>query len=293
MSAQPASAGSPLVSILSPSLNQARFVRDCLASIARQDYPHVEHIVVDGGSTDGTVEILRSDGGESMRLIVEPSSQSGALNRAFAESRGEIIGWLNTDDAYFGVEAVRLAVEALSRHPRAAVVYGDAAIVDESGRVLRHVLTDASRLTRVESVSPLVQPAAFIRREVIADRFLRDDLDVAMDYELWLRLAREHDFEKVDRILAVDRDYAAAKSRARGDDLQAELAGIARDYGIPLDGRARFVRAVERLARRFRGVRPLLTLEGDYDFAYPARIDARWRRALRQVAVPQRSLSRI
>jgi glycosyltransferase involved in cell wall biosynthesis len=283
----------PLVSILTPSLDQARFVRDCLESIARQDYPEIEQVVVDGGSTDGTLDVLRAAEGERLTLIVEKSKQSAALNRALESSAGEIIGWLNTDDAYLGVDAVRLAVEALAANPGAVAAYGDAVVAGEDGRLLRHVAADASRLDRLEQFSPLVQPAVFFRRAAVADGFLREDLDVAMDYELWVRMRRMGEFARIDRILAIDRDHAQAKSRARMDDLATELRRVSEMHGVPLDERARLRRRLAAVGRRARGVAPMLTIERDYELAYEARVDGRWRRALRQLAVPQGLLARV
>src|SRR5688500_11608447 len=141
----------PLVSILTPSLNQAAFVEDCLASIDRQDYPRIEQIVVDGGSTDGTLELLRAREGEDRRVLELPgSSQTEALNAAFAEARGEIIGWLNTDDAFFTTDAVSTAIARFAEDGEALVVYGDAVAVDEEGRVLQHISVDDRRLERMQ-----------------------------------------------------------------------------------------------------------------------------------------------
>jgi glycosyltransferase involved in cell wall biosynthesis len=282
----------PLVSILTPSLDQVRFVGDCIDSIQRQDHPDVEHIVVDGGSTDGTLDVLRAAEPRGVVTRVVPKSgQSKALNEALAASRGEIIGWLNTDDAYFGVDTISSVVAAFEAHPEAVVVYGDAAIADDEGRVLRHVSTDEADLGRVQSHSPLVQPAVFFRRDAVADDFLREDLDLVMDYELWLRLRKHGPFVKVPRILAVDRDYAGRKTRERVTQTRKEMEFIAQLHGVPTDARASLHRKAAHAVRRGLGVRPMLTLESQYSFAYPARVDARWRRLLRQVALPQSRLS--
>src|SRR5690242_19457333 len=106
------SADGPLVSIVTPSLNQARWLREAIESVRAQDYPHVEHVVVDGGSTDGTLEILREY--DHLRWVSEPDrGQSHALNKGFQLATGEIFGWLNADDAYPPI-AVSEAVAALA-----------------------------------------------------------------------------------------------------------------------------------------------------------------------------------
>src|SRR5713226_6394238 len=115
---------SKLVSILTPSFNQARWLADNLRSVTNQTYPHIEHIIMDGGSTDSSVEILKK-AGPNVRWRSEPDrGQSHALNKAFAESRGEVIGWLNSDDAYFTPTAVAEAVQVFERCPDVNVVYG-------------------------------------------------------------------------------------------------------------------------------------------------------------------------
>ena len=281
----------PLVSVLTASLNQAAFVGDCLASVRRQDYEPIEHIVVDGDSSDGTLEILRGERREALSVFVEPgSSQSEALNAAFARSSGEIVGWLNTDDAYFGVDAVSTVVEAFGRNPHCVAVYGDAVMIDERGRVLRHVSTSVPTPRRMETLSPLVQPAVFFRREAVADDFLREDLNLVMDYELWLRLQSRGPFRKVNRILAVDRDYAGRKTRSLTAETAEELERLALAYGIPPDDRARPLRAVSRWLRRVSGLGPLLTVERRYRLAFAAELDAGGRRLVRQLALPQRFL---
>ena len=284
----------PLVSILTPSLNQAAFVEDCLASIDCQDYPRIEQIIVDGGSTDGTLELLRARAGDDRRVLELPgSSQTEALNAAFADAHGEIIGWLNTDDAFFTTDAVSTALARFAEDPDALVVYGDAVAVDEEGRVLQHISVDDRRLGRMQICSPFCQPAVFFRREAVDGLFLRDDLDLAMDYELWLRLHRKGKFSKVPRILAIDRAHTSAKSLARWKEMPVELDRLATEYGVPYDRRPLPFRAASRWWRRALGVAPLMTIERRYSLAYRGRIDSRWRRVVRQVALPHRLLHRL
>lgn len=279
----------PLVSILTPSLNQARYVCDCLRSVSSQDYEPLEQIVVDGGSEDGTLEQLRAAEGDRLRVEVAPgTSQAQALNAALARSRGSIIGWLNTDDAYFGVDAVASAVHRLREAPAAVAVYGDGVIADEHGRILRHVATDASELARLPPISPLLQPAVFIRREALEQRFLREDVRVMIDYELWLYLRTVGPFAKVGRVLAIDRDYAGRKTRETWSTQALDLEEFASCYGLGSERRAgRIARA---WLRRASGVRELLTLENRYTLAFAGTTDARWRRAARQLLLPQRLL---
>jgi glycosyltransferase involved in cell wall biosynthesis len=273
----------PLVSILTPSLDQGRFLRDCLDSVARQTYPRIEHVVFDGGSTDESLEIL-ADAGDAVRWTSEPDGgQSDAVNKAFAASSGEIVGWLNSDDGLFAVDVVERVVAAFARHPEAGVVYGDAALVDESGRILRH---HRSRWPAdpLPLASPLVQPAAFFRRSVIeaGEPLLRGELHRFLDYELWLRLrARGVRFVHLQAVVAVDRDHAQRKVRTTDELFVRESTQLVAEYG-PVFAVPR-LRRVGGLLRRIQGLREVWRWER-YEPAFPWRTDGRLRRLNRQLA---------
>src|SRR5471032_2369902 len=242
----------PLVSILTPSLNQAAFLGGCLASIGAQDYPRIEHIVVDGGSTDGTLELLR-ERGNALKLIVIPrASQAQALNAALKASTGDIVGWLNTDDAYISADVVATVVAALEADPGAVAAYGDAVIADGGGMILRHVRADAAGLRYARTISPLVQPAVFFRRSAVVDEFVREDLELALDYELWLRLSRRGRLTRIARILAVDRDHGTRKTQMLPKRVVQEFEQLAVEYDLRPPP-PRLARTGRRWARRFAG----------------------------------------
>lgn len=272
----------PLVSILTPSFEQGRFLPDCLASVARQTYPRIEHVVVDGGSTDGTLDVLES-AGEAVRWTSEPDDgQADAVNKAFAVSQGQIVGWVNSDDGLFAVDTVTRVVAAFARHPEAGVVYGDAALVDESGRILRH---HRSRWPSgaLPLVSPLVQPAAFLRRSVIEpdEPLLRVELHRFLDYELWLRLrSRGVQFVHLRAVLAVDRDHPQRKVRTTDELFLRESTQLVDEHG-PVFAVPRF-RRVGGLLRRARGLPAVWSWERS-EPAFPWRTDGRLGRLVRQV----------
>jgi len=274
----------PLVSILTPSFEQGRFLRDCLESVARQTHPRIEHVVVDGGSTDETLAILES-AGDGVRWISERDrGQADAVNKAFELSTGTIIGWINSDDGLFATDTVERVVAAFVEHPEADVVYGDAALVDEDGRIVRH---HRSRWPRgaLPLVSPLAQPAAFLRRAAVlpGEALLRTDLHRRLDYELWIRLARRGvRFVHVPAVLAVDRDHAARKVRTTDELFVRETKQLIREYGPVF--RHRRLRRAGAVARRLQGLGPVLTWER-HTPAFPWHVDARWRRIVRQVAM--------
>ena len=223
----------PLVSVLTPSFNQARWLPDTLKSVRQQTYESIEHIVVDGGSTDGSVEILRAAAGK-MRWVSEPDDgQADALNKAFGLSHGEIIGWLNSDDAYFSREAVSTVVSVFEREREVDVVYGNAALAGPDGEIF-HMIWRPPGLRAVLNIARLdlfIQPAVFVRRRALADGFLDDTMQSAMDHELWIRLARSARFRRVGRVLAIDRHHLQRKVVARPELAAQDFARLKARHG--------------------------------------------------------------
>ncbi len=156
----------PLVSIVTPSYNQGAFIEETIRSVLSQDYPRIEYIVVDGGSTDGTLSILRKYG-DHLTWFSEPDKgQSDAINKGFRKSHGEILAWLNSDDIYLP-GAVRTAAGYLAVHPEVAMVYGDCHMVDEQGQVVGRSIwiEDFDLMRLVEDLNYIHQPAAFFCRQ--------------------------------------------------------------------------------------------------------------------------------
>ncbi len=204
----------PKVSIVTPSYNHGRFLVATLDSVRQQDYANIEHIVIDGGSTDDTLEILQRAPG--IQWCSEPDrGQVDALNKGFAKARGEILAWLCSDDT-LSPNAVRTAVLALQQSD-ADLVYGQGEIIDERGRFL-----GLARVTPFEFRSLLCcnnwipQPTVFFRRQLWERGGpLRLEFDNAFDYELWLRYSHHGRFAFVPEIRAQLRAHPAAKTVAR------------------------------------------------------------------------------
>jgi glycosyltransferase involved in cell wall biosynthesis len=271
------------VSVLTPSFNQGRWLVNNLRSVAGQDYPNIEHIVMDGGSTDDSVDILeRSD--DRVRWWSESDlGQSHALNKALAASRGEILGWLNSDDAYFDPFAVGAAVRVFTDRPDVDVVYGHAALVNAEGLLLQMLWMPRFRYSLLRRHNFISQPAAFIRRAALDKTIADESYQYAMDRELWLRLSARHRFERLDRIVAIDRHHYGRKSYLWMDEAEADRAQLAATYGVP---RTRVNKALQKglkIGFRLRG----LTLLGEIGsgLTFSALLDSRWRLAVRQVAV--------
>lgn len=200
----------PLVSVVTPSYNPGRRIDRCLAGVRRQTYGPVEHIVVDGGSTDGTAERLAASG---TRWISEPDEgQSDALNKGFAMATGEIIGWINADD-YLTPWAVADAVDALQATSGAGWVYAPVAVVENERR---YVIRPPRSLTaaRFLATNPVPQPGSFYTRAALEEVGpLDQSLHYAMDLDLWLRfLNRGYRGRCLPRIGAVFEVHTQSKS---------------------------------------------------------------------------------
>lgn len=205
----------PLVSIITPSFNQADFIEETIESVRMQDYPYIEHIVVDGGSTDGTQEILKknSDSGDRFSYISEPDrGQSDAINKGLKMAKGEIIGWLNSDDTYFP-GAVSKAVNALKEHREWAMVYGNAYYIDENSKNMHSYLVQPYDRQALFQFCIICQPAAFVRKNIFETVGGVDEtLDFCMDYELWMRISKDYSIGYIPDYLANSRLHSACKS---------------------------------------------------------------------------------
>jgi glycosyltransferase involved in cell wall biosynthesis len=185
----------PRLCIVTPSYNTGRYIGPAVRSVLSQDYPHVDYVVMDGGSTDGTVDVLKSFGPRLQWVSQRDKGQSDAINRGFARtgagSGEEVLGWLNSDDTY-AAGAFRAVGEFFAGHPEVDVVYGDATYTDTRGRhIARCVHVEPYSRRRLFLYSDfIVQPACFVRRRAFdAVGGVDASIHWAMDYDLWLRMA--------------------------------------------------------------------------------------------------------
>lgn len=201
------------LSIITPSFNQARFIERTIRSVLSQNYPQLEYLVVDGGSTDGTIEILKRY--PQIRWISEPDrGQSDAVNKGFRMTTGEVIGWINSDDTY-APGAFSTALAALEANPDAGMVYGDMNVVDHEDRILMRRRSRPFNLRRLilTGASYIFQPTVFIRREALeAVGQLDISLRHAMDYDLWIRIGQKFPAVYVPEVLANFRVHPSSKT---------------------------------------------------------------------------------
>lgn len=205
------------VSVVTPSWNQGRFLGRTLRSVAQQSWPVLEHVVMDAGSTDETLDVLRA-AGPAVRWESGPDrGQAHAVNKAIAATSGDIVAWINSDDVYYPGAIERVA-RFLAAHPHVDVVYGDADFIDADDRVIEPYPTAAFHLPGLYGTCYLCQPATFFRRRCVdAYGTLDESLHYCMDYEYWLRIARAGArFAHLGEKLAGSRVHADTKSlRAR------------------------------------------------------------------------------
>jgi glycosyltransferase involved in cell wall biosynthesis len=268
-----ASSTDPLVSIVTPTFNQGHLIAETLRSVRRQTYPTIEHIVVDAGSTDGTLDTLRdAEGTYRMSFTSEPDNgMYDAINKGMARAGGEIVSYLNSDDLLLPW-AVEVAVAALRDTPEAGLVYGDALALDDRTRRLDlrlQVPLDTARLARFGS---LAQPSVFWRRSVTESLGgFNTDLQFVGDLDLWLRLSSATVVRQLDEVLSVYRVHDAAKTIASEQAMRLEEDRVRAQHHGSASARQRLsARVSYRLAERRRML--------EFARATRSAVDPRWSR---------------
>ena len=202
----------PLVSVITPSLNQGSFVEQTIMSVKDQDYPELEHIVIDGGSTDSTPEILKRN--EHLIWVSEPDQgQADAVNKGFRLARGEILGWLNSDDIYVP-GAVGKVVDYFLGHPHIDIVYGDCYEMNEEGGLVRTVKAHPVNLKRLLLLDfTLYQPTFFFRRRAV-ERIgpVNVGLHMGLDYDYIVRAAQTCVLGYLPQPIAAFRTHSESKT---------------------------------------------------------------------------------
>lgn len=213
----------PTLSIVTPSFNQARFLEQTIRSVLEQDCPPLEYFVIDGGSTDSSLDILQKYASKLTGWVSEKDSgQAEAINKGLRQTRGEIVAWINSDDYYLPGAFAR-ALQVFEQNPQAGLVYGNVLSVDEHSTAFNLQTFAPLTLSDLMSFRIISQPAVFMRRTVLEQAgFLDPSYHLLLDHHLWLRMARLAPLIYLPETLAAARYHPAAKNLARTADFGGE-----------------------------------------------------------------------
>jgi len=265
-----------LVSIITPSFNQAAYLEQTILSVLQQDHPRIEYIVIDGSSTDTSVDIIRKYESKLSYWVSEKDNgQAEAINKGFARATGEIIAWLNSDD-YYLTGAVSSAVRIFEENPDVVLVYGNMLAVDEHGVTFNTLNYKQLTLDDLLCFQIIGQPAVFMRRSVLEDLKLDSTFHFLLDHYLWIQIARREKILHVEQTWAAARYHAEAKNRAKAAEFGREafqiLENIKRDADLaPI---------LEKVDRRARASAHRVDARYLLDGGQPAAALSAWVRAL-------------
>jgi glycosyltransferase involved in cell wall biosynthesis len=223
----------PCVSIITPSYNQGRFLEETVRSVLLQGYPNLEYMVIDGGSTDESVEIIRRYADWLAYWVSEPDrGQVDAINKGFGRATGEILAWLNSDDTYVHPRTIFRVVDLFRQYPQVDAVTGAGMILTEDGRWLRQteVLPTRSYYEQLRYRDTILQPATFFRRKVLDSIPIDESLHYTFDWDFFIRLTKHHNLLVVDEVWAGCRMWEENKTVSGGAARTQEQVEVLRRY---------------------------------------------------------------
>jgi len=248
-----------LVSIITPSYNQAAYLEQTIQSVLTQDYPRIEYMVVDGASTDGSIEIIKKYENKLAWWVSEKDKgQADAINKGFARATGEIVAWLNSDD-YYLPGTISAAVKIFEENPEVVLVYGDMLAVDQHGRTFNTLKYKQMTLEDLLCFQIIGQPAVFMRRFALQKaRGLDPAFHFLLDHLLWIQIAQHGVLMHVDQTWSAARYHVEAKNRAKAAEFGREAFRILDTISQDAD------------------LGPLLAKVGRRAFASAHRVDSRY-----------------
>lgn len=289
----------PRAAIVTPCRNAARYIAETIESVLAQDYPAIDYLVVDGCSTDGTLDIVRRYASRLRYLSEADRGPADAINKGFRATQGEYFAFLNADDRYVRPDAVRLAVERLEQEPDAAAVYGDAVWTDAEGRELGPYPVADFDPERLRSECFIAQPATLFRRAALEKAGLLDSsLRYAFDYDLWIRLTRGARLVRLPVRMASSRMHTGSISLgSRRAVFRETIELLRKHYGyVPfrwvhgycsflIDGRDQFYEPLQPSLSKYVASLPAGLY---YNRRHPLRYLDEWRRVMSAAALKRR-----
>ena len=266
-----------LVSIVTPSYNQALYLEQTIQSVLQQDYPRIEYIVVDGASTDNSFDIIKKYNDRLAYWISEKDGgQAEAINKGFARAQGEILAWLNSDD-YYLPDTISAVVKCFDENPEVVMLYGDMLAVNGNGQTINVLKYRQYSLQDLLCFQIVGQPSVFFRRSALEKTGLLDtSFHFMLDHHLWIRLAQQGRILHVSQVWSAARYHPQAKNRARAAEFGREAFRVL-DWAKSQPDLAEAMSGVERRA---------LASANRYDARYlldggqPASALGAWLRAL-------------
>lgn len=236
----------PTLTVVTPAYNQADFLRDTIESVLSQDYPNIEYVVLDDGSTDRTPQILAEYGDRFVWETQTNMGQTATINKGWSMTNGEIVTWLNSDDTFYDSTSVRTAMEYLIANPEVGIVFGDSMFTEADGTELertRPVIDFTYRKMVIGCENMISQPSAFIRRSLVEKAGALDPkYYYFMDWDFWMRAGLFGRIEHIDAVLSTYRLHADSKTVAQAKKAAPELEYMYRKFfsrdDIPDDLRA-------------------------------------------------------
>jgi glycosyltransferase involved in cell wall biosynthesis len=218
----------PLVSIVTPSYNQGRFIEETIKSVVNQDYPSIEYIVMDGGSTDETLDILRKYTSRLTWHSEKDSGQSDAINKGLRLAKGEILAYLNSDDTYLPGAITRAVRYLTAENPDSHFVYGEGYHITAEGTIIERYPTEPFDIRRLAETCFICQPTTFWKRDVMETIGLFDEnLHYAMDYDYWIRIAKQYGtLGYLNEYLANSRLYLETKTLSKRFEAHEEILDV-------------------------------------------------------------------
>ncbi len=222
------------ISIITPSYNQGEYIEETIQSVINQNYSNIEYIIIDGGSTDNTVDIIKKYESNIRYWVSETDEgQSHAINKGFERATGDVVAWLNSDDQYFSVDTLKQVAKFFNKNKDVDACYGNNVYIDSSGDIL--YLRMAPRFFSIELLKKwnyIHQPTVFLRKDIINKFHINNNLDYIMDYEYWLRISTKYKFRHLNEIISASRWHSSCKTIGNTDKFFEELENVHCELGV-------------------------------------------------------------